>query len=198
MIKNIVLDMGNVCCRWDMEYLADCLAKNSHDKKIIIENVFQSRQWQLLDAGVISLTQAEKEILKKVNDDDCHIIKKALYHWHDYFDQYDNMEQNIIKWKKEGYRIYLLSNCSMQFYDYYQNKSIFSHFDGYYISAQYHLTKPHQEIYLDFLNRFHLSANECLFIDDIQENIDGAIKAGMKGLVYRGDVQEINMDKNNG
>ena len=27
MIKNIVLDMGNVCCKWDVSYIASQLAR---------------------------------------------------------------------------------------------------------------------------------------------------------------------------
>lgn len=191
MIKNIVFDMGNVCCRWDMYYLAKCLTDNQEDQKLIIENVFKSKQWQLLDAGTISLKQAEKEMTKNVAENKKDIIKNALYNWHNYFNQYDEMEQYIIQCKQEGYKLYLLSNCSMQFYDYYQNKSIFSHFDGYYISAKYHLTKPSKEIYLDFLKKFHLNAGECIFIDDIKENVDGAISAGMQGIIYDGEICKI-------
>lgn len=191
MIKNIVLDMGNVCCRWDMNYLSQCLTDNKDDQQLIIEKVFQSQQWQLLDAGMISLKQAEDEILENIAHHKKAVIQNALYHWYDYFDQYDKMEEYMMKLKKMGYRLYLLSNCSMQFYDYYEKKSIFSHFDDYYISAKYQLTKPSKEIYLDFLDKFHLIAKECLFVDDVEDNINGAKKVGMQGVVYHGNIDEI-------
>lgn len=191
MIKNIVLDMGNVCCRWDINYLSQCLANHKEDQQLIIKKLFQSRQWQLLDAGMISLKQAEDEILKDIDDHKKEVIQNALYHWYDFFDQFDEMENYLVQLKKEGYRLYLLSNCSMQFYDYYQDKSIFSHFDDYYISAKYQLIKPTKEIFLDFLDKFHLKAQECLFVDDVKENIDGAKKVGMQGIVYHGSTDEI-------
>lgn len=191
MIRNIVLDMGNVCCRWDMNHIAKCLTENEEDQKLIIERVFQSQQWQLLDAGLISLKQAEYEILENVKEEKRDIIVKALYHWHDYFDQYDEMEQYLISLKEKGFQLFLLSNCSMQFYEYYQKKSIFLHFDGYYISAKYHLVKPSVDIFLDFLKRFDLKAEECIFIDDIKENIDGAKQSGMYGIVYDGDLKKL-------
>ena len=119
------------------------------------------------------------------------MIHQALYHWHDHFDQYDMMEQYIMHWKEEGYRLFLLSNCSLQFFDYFQNKSIFSHFDGYYISAQHHLLKPDIRIYEDFLCRFQLTAKECLFVDDVEENVIAARKTGMNAMIYDGNPDAV-------
>ena len=36
MIKNIVLDMGNVCCKWDVSYIASQLASSLEEKDYII------------------------------------------------------------------------------------------------------------------------------------------------------------------
>ena len=100
------------------------------------------------------------------------------------------MEEFIKRYKGKGYQFYLLSNCSMQFYQYYQSKSIFQHFKELYTSAKYQKIKPNLDIYQDFLSRYHLKANECLFVDDLKENIDAAIKVGMKGFVYHQNIQE--------
>ena len=35
MIKNIVLDMGNVCCKWDVSYIASQLASSLEEKDYI-------------------------------------------------------------------------------------------------------------------------------------------------------------------
>lgn len=190
MIKNIVLDMGNVCCRWDTEYLSRCLTDNKDEQRFIIEKIFQSRQWQELDQGIITVDQAVNQLCQKY----CHekeLIEKTLYHWFDYFDQFDEMEQYIIELKEQGYQIYLLSNCSMQFYQYYQNKSIFRHFHDYYISAKNHLVKPSLEIYKDFCQQFQLKAQECLFVDDMAVNVEAAKAIGMAGIVYYGQIQDL-------
>lgn len=51
-----------------------------------------------------------------------------------------------------------------------------------FIHLQIQKIKPNLDIYQDFLSRYHLKANECLFVDDLKENIDAAIKVGMKGF----------------
>ena len=55
MIKNIVLDMGNVCCKWDVSYIASQLASSLEEKDYIIKHLFQTKQWAQLDQGVLSL-----------------------------------------------------------------------------------------------------------------------------------------------
>ena len=169
MIKNIVLDMGNVCCKWDVSYIASQLASSLEEKDYIIKHLFQTKQWAQLDQGVLSLQDAKKQLIEQIPDEKRDLIVYAFEHWFDYFDQFDEMEEFIKRYKGKGYQFYLLSNCSMQFYQYYQSKSI----------------------YQDFLSRYHLKANECLFVDDLKENIDAAIKVGMKGFVYHQNIQEL-------
>lgn len=191
MIKNIILDMGNVCCRWDVDYIAESLTNQPAMQELIKKRIFLSKQWQLLDAGKISFQQAQMEMSKHLSDDEKEMIHYALWHWYDYFDQYDIMEKYIAKWKEKGYSIFLLSNCSLQFYDYFQKKSIFTHFDGYYISAKHQLLKPNKEIYQDFLKQYQLKAEDCLFVDDVEDNVIGAIAVGMRAIVYRGNPDSI-------
>ena len=44
--------------------------------------------------------------------------------------------------------------------------------------------KPDPLIYKHLLEKHKLIANECLFIDDILKNVEGAIKVGMKGFQF--------------
>ena len=49
--------------------------------------------------------------------------------------------------------------------------------------------KPHPDYYLRALERFHLIPQECIFIDDVSANIEGAMYCGIPGIVFHGDVQ---------
>ena len=46
--------------------------------------------------------------------------------------------------------------------------------------------KPDQEIYKILLDRYGLKAEECVFIDDTEENVRSAEKLGFKGIVFTG------------
>ena len=55
MIKNIVLDMGNVCCKWDVDYISSKLTTNKEDQEFLIKHLFQSPQWIQLDLSLIHI-----------------------------------------------------------------------------------------------------------------------------------------------
>lgn len=191
MIKNIVLDMGNVCCKWDVDYISSKLTTNKEDQEFLIKYLFQSPQWLQLDKGSISLKEAKQQLLESVSKEKRELIEYGFEHWFEYFEQFDEMEEFIKEYKQIGYHFYLLSNCSLQFNQYCQTKSIFQHLEGFYISAAHQKIKPNLDIFEDFLKEYHLHANECFFVDDLKENVESAKKIGMQGLVYQGNVQEL-------
>jgi putative hydrolase of the HAD superfamily len=58
-------------------------------------------------------------------------------------------------------------------------------------SAFVALRKPEPEIYELTLERFGMPAESCLFVDDIAHNCQGARKAGMSAVHFRGNEQAI-------
>ena len=60
-----------------------------------------------------------------------------------------------------------------------------------FVSSDYLMLKPEVEIYQAFLAKYGLVAEECLFVDDREENVSGARKAGMNGFVFKGDYNAV-------
>lgn len=56
--------------------------------------------------------------------------------------------------------------------------------DGQIISYQHNVVKPEKEIYELLLHKFSLDPNECLFIDDKLENVEGALHAGIDAIQF--------------
>jgi len=46
------------------------------------------------------------------------------------------------------------------------------------------LRKPHPDTYLTVASRLRMAPEQCLFIDDMQVNIDGALQVGMEGFFF--------------
>ena len=63
---------------------------------------------------------------------------------------------------------------------------MFRHFDGFLISAEEKLVKPDPAIFRRLCEKFGLLASECLFIDDLQENVDAAVRLGFHGYRFEG------------
>ena len=53
------------------------------------------------------------------------------------------------------------------------------------------MVKPNSNIFEHLMKSFKLKANECLFIDDSQKNIDGAKKVGIDGYLFDGDAKKL-------
>ncbi len=64
-------------------------------------------------------------------------------------------------------------------------------------SADIGVLKPDRKIYEFVLKRVNLPADQCLFIDDSVENVDGAKSVGMIGLQYTESKLLIEQIKNN-
>jgi epoxide hydrolase-like predicted phosphatase len=59
-------------------------------------------------------------------------------------------------------------------------------FDGVVISGEVGLHKPQPEIFLLGAERAGVAAGECVFVDDLRENCEGAEAVGMTAVLHRG------------
>lgn len=62
-------------------------------------------------------------------------------------------------------------------------------FDGFVMSGEVGITKPAPEIFELAASKLGVEPEECLMIDDIPTNVEGAIAAGMRGLVFSSQRQ---------
>lgn len=59
------------------------------------------------------------------------------------------------------------------------------HVQRLYLSYDLKALKPTPQFYAEVIHREACPANQCVFIDDVKENVDGAIAAGMTGIQFR-------------
>ena len=86
--------------------------------------------------------------------------------------------------KKNGYRLYLLSNAAIRQHEYLARAEASKLMDGTLISADVKLLKTDPQIYQTFLKKFDLKVEECVFIDDTPINVEGALYENMAGIVF--------------
>jgi epoxide hydrolase-like predicted phosphatase len=61
-------------------------------------------------------------------------------------------------------------------------------FDAVVISGEVGLHKPQPEIFLLGAERIGVAPEECVFVDDLRENCEGAEAVGMKAILHRGSA----------
>lgn len=91
---------------------------------------------------------------------------------------------------KGEYQIGLLSNIGREWIeDFFSRHQLHELFDQTVLSGEEGLTKPHPAIFELMASRLGLDAAECLMIDDIAENCEGAEMAGMQAIHFSSNEQ---------
>ncbi len=94
--------------------------------------------------------------------------------------------------RKMGYKTYILSNISHEAHMHIANYEWLKDFDGAIFSYQVKSAKPDAAVYQQLLDRYSLQAHECLFIDDLEQNIVGAKAMGIDGIRLTSHEQVAN------
>jgi putative hydrolase of the HAD superfamily len=94
------------------------------------------------------------------------------------------MVDAVKKAKTLGIRTGLISNSLGE--GRYDRSAFPELFDGVVISGEEGMHKPNADIYLLGCERVGLPPEECVFVDDLRENCEGAEAVGMTAVLHRG------------
>ena len=186
MIKNIVFDISNVLAPFRFkEYLAEKGFDKDMIKRIIKASAL-TPFWTEFEKGRLSYDEAMNGFIS-VDPDIADELHKAYDSCAGIMGKYDYTEGWIRSLKDAGYRLYCITNFTPAGYEQcYDCISFVEKFDGCVFSFREGVVKPDPQIYRILLERYDLQAEECVFIDDTEENVSGAEKLGFKGIVFSG------------
>lgn len=191
MIRNIIFDIGNVLTdfRWK-EFLKD---KGFDDEMIgrIAKASVESPLWKEFDRGVLD----GEDLMQAFIDSDPE-IEDALHKAYDDIHGMVTIRDYAICWvqelKNKGYKVWYLSNFSEKTETECADSIAFiPYMDGGILSWKDKLIKPDPKIYQLLLERFDLVAEESVFIDDLPENVQGAVDQGIHGIVFKTREQVV-------
>lgn len=195
-IKNIFFDYGRTVVAHPGDEAGIEIVKNTgvtseSDAKLLRDIIFSVGDFlNFLDEGSMDRDEYRKIITEKAPE---HLKKYAVaagdYHISE-LTPLGGMEDLLIKLKNDGYRLFITSNLSLYHAEQMGDVPITKYFDGMLFSSVIKARKPYKEFFEAALEKFGVKAEETLFIDDIEENVEGAEKCGIKGLVFKGDVKE--------
>ena len=111
--------------------------------------------------------------------------------WPKYVDLLPQTTAFIKELRETDANIYLLSNASTYFAEWFSGREPIKDFDGIVFSAPLKMAKPEPKIYNYLFRQFHLDPEDCFFIDDLEENILTGKSLGMDGIVFTGDIEEV-------
>jgi putative hydrolase of the HAD superfamily len=106
--------------------------------------------------------------------------------WEDIFWINEPVARLIAELKARGYPLLLGSNTNILHYEFYTRKfaSTLDLLDHHILSHAVGELKPHPQFYATCVKAAGLPAAACVFIDDLEENVQGARSAGLLGVRY--------------
>lgn len=184
MIKNIIFDMGNVLVDFCWEAAFRSKGIDGQMLERVADATVRDKDWDEFDLANIT----HEEIIQNFVDNDPEIeaeIRLATSSIGDMIKKKSYAEDLITKLQKAGYGVYILSNMSPQAFEQAgEDLKCAELADGALFSCECHIVKPDPEIYELLLKKYNLNANECVFLDDKKENIEGAEYCGIMGIVF--------------
>ena len=191
MIRNIIFDMGGVLLDYCPPRFVDHLGVGPEDKKLLLQEVFNTVEWFRLDRGTITEEEAAAAMKRNLPPRLHDAVDRMLNWWELDLREVEGMPELLAELKALGFGIYLLSNASVRQPEYFGRLSVSRYLDGGVISAPFKLLKPQREIYELLLREYRLKAEECFFVDDSVANVEGAYCVGITGAVFDGDVPRL-------
>lgn len=202
MIKNIILDMGNVLLDFRPEVSVKHFFEDEEDRKLIMKELFNGPEWIMADRGLITNSRRFDGVSKRVPERLHEKLKACVEGWdmcmciHNGSVEYSKQvhvgaPEFCELMKQKGYRLFVLSNACDRFHHYFPRYFDLSLFEGIIVSSDVKMLKPDREIYLYLLEKYKLVPEECLFIDDREENVLGAKECGLQGVVFDGEYESV-------
>lgn len=192
MIKNIIFDMGGVLIPWDPPAIVARQHLDSADSAVLLREVFQCREWASMDHGLMTQEEGYARICRRLPEHLHEAAHSCVFDWWKApFVPISGIGELVHEVKALGYGVYLLSNATSELHEYFHRLPGAEHFDGMIVSADVKLLKPQHEIYEALFEKYNLRPEECFFIDDGMQNIDGAYAVGMSGTVFFGDIPRL-------
>jgi len=99
-----------------------------------------------------------------------------------HFEHAPAMNALVVRAKQLGIRTALLSNS---WGNSYPDHLFDGMFDAIVISGEVGLRKPEPEIYHHTLGLLDMQAHECVFVDDLQVNVEAAVRLGLIGVHHQ-------------
>jgi HAD superfamily hydrolase (TIGR01549 family) len=195
-LRNVIFDLGGVVLEWSPDRILESYYEDPQMRAIMKTALFLHPDWLQLDRGTLT----EAEVLVRLADRThrpppeleglLEAVRASLH-------AKSATVALLTRLHERRVPLYCLSNMSSEMYRYLrQRHSFWSVFQGIVISGELQIMKPEREIFEYLLQRFGLTAADCVFIDDSTANIEAARALGIQALWFQNAGQcEIDLER---
>ena len=186
-IDNIIFDLGGVLIDWNPEYVyLDVFNGDRQKMKWFFDNICTHDWNENQDAGYPMAKATEERVVLFPEHEE--LIRMFYGRWDDMLgdsiEETVNILENLVN--SPNYKVVALTNWSHETFPKARKKFEFLQwFEGIIVSGEEKTRKPFKDIYQITLNRFGLTPEESIFIDDNLRNVEAANSLGINGIQYK-------------
>jgi len=183
-IKLLVFDMGGVFVSYEWKTVCHGLAQAAGVSPEAFVATFDQVNKSHYERGKLTTT----ELVNRLNQALGSNLTEEEFHvlWNSSLDE-DVQMTNLFQELRQQFPLYLLSNINDSNFTFLENKfNVSRHFNELILSHEVGYIKPEPEIYHEVLKRSGMEPRHCLFIDDLQPNVEGARAVGLNAFQFTG------------
>lgn len=194
MVKIIIFDLGGVILKHSHTLIPDILSKMFSISKVDAASSWKEYRVKLLK-GELSSEQFLKELQKKFGTHQA--LSELLKTWGDLYRKNAEIDRNVLNFVtqlKRRHKVYLLTDTIEVHDRYNKTRSIYDTFTGVFKSFEEKLAKADgKAFFLHVLKKINAKPEECVFIDDMSEQVVTAERLGINGIIFR-DLLQLKKD----
>ena len=190
-IDTIIFDLGGVLIDWNPEYVYLEVFEGNQQKVDWFLNEICSHDWNVQQDAGRSFKEATNILVDKFPQYE-KWIRLFYERWEDMLGETISETVNLLKTlKKENkHKLYALTNWSAESFPIARQRfDFFKLFEGIVVSGEEKTIKPYPEIYKIILNRYKITPEKSIFIDDSLKNIQAAEDLGINGIHFKSPQQ---------
>jgi 2-haloacid dehalogenase len=187
-IENIIFDFGGVLVDWNPRHLYRDYFDNEQEMEYFLRHVC-TEEWNLEQDRGRPLSEGTRLLQEKYPD--FHSMIQLFYDKWEVMLKGDIPETvSLLYQLKAKFKIYGLTNWSAETIPVaFARFPFFSEFDGIVVSGKEKLIKPDKQIFKVLVDRYNLLAENTVFIDDNEKNVNAAREIGMNAIRFESPDQ---------
>jgi putative hydrolase of the HAD superfamily len=185
-LRAVIFDLWDTLVLWDVDNSHETNARMAMHAGVDPELFASAWHDTHVDRSTGSLADNVRGVLELVGGDEAHIdalsdIRRA--NTRSVLTPRDGTIETLQELKNRGLKVGLISVCSGDVEDVWEETALAPHFDDVVLSCAVGLRKPDPEIYLLSCKRLGVEPEDCLFVGDgANDELAGAERVGMKSV----------------
>lgn len=185
----VVFDLGGVLVDWNPRYLYRKLIEDEAAVEKFLAEVC-TPEWNLRQDAGRPFAEAVEELIVQYPDQQ-ELIRAYHLRWEETIGgPIAGTVEILAELRRAGYTVAALSNWSAETFPVARRRFDFLNwFDMAVISGEVKMIKPDPRIFELLLERLGRRAGECVYIDDVEANVEAARRLGFRAVHFQSSEQ---------